>query len=182
MGVLRGLRVDVVSHAVNLGQGAAIQTGITYGVERGAEYFITFDADGQHRVEDALAALREVHAGGCDVACGSRFLGSAVNIPLSRKLLLKAAILLSNLTSKVKLTDVHNGLRAFNRRAALCLDLAQSGMAHASEINSLFAHHGMVVHEVPVQINYTAYSLAKGQSSMNAINILIDLLVGRFLK
>jgi glycosyltransferase involved in cell wall biosynthesis len=182
LSILKGFPVKTVSHSVNLGQGAAIQTGITYSLAQGAEYIVTFDADGQHRVEDALAVLREVHAGGCDVACGSRFLGTAPKIPRARKLLLKAAILFSNLNSRVKLTDAHNGLRAFNRKAALRLDISQSGMAHASEINTLFARHGMVIHEVPVHIDYTEYSLAKGQSSSNAFNILIDLVVGRFLK
>ena len=81
------------------------------------------------------------------------------------------------------MTDAHNGLRALSRKAAASLDLTQSGMAHASEIISqLQGTTGMLIREVPVQIDYTEYSLAKGQSSLNSINILFDLVIGRFLK
>ena len=69
--------MTVVTHHINLGQGAALQTGITFALERGANYIVTFDADGQHRVEDALSALRMLSEGQCDVVCGSRFLGTA---------------------------------------------------------------------------------------------------------
>ncbi len=180
--ILRNSPAQLISHALNLGQGASLQTGISRALALGAEYILTFDADGQHRIEDALAALREVQGGGCDVACGSRFLGSKSNIPRGRRLVLKAAVLFSNITTGTHLTDAHNGLRAFSRKAAAILDISQNGMAHASEITAQLQRNGMVVHEVPVQISYTEYSLSKGQSSLNAINILIDLVVGRFLK
>jgi glycosyltransferase involved in cell wall biosynthesis len=180
--VVKALPATVVTHLINLGQGAALQTGITHALERGASYVVTFDADGQHRVEDAVAAVRVLSEGGCDVVCGSRFLGTSSNIPPVRKVVLKAAVALANATTGARMTDAHNGLRALSRKAASCLDLSQSGMAHASEIISQLRAHKMVIREVPVQIHYTEYSLAKGQSSLNSINILFDLLIGRFLK
>jgi len=180
--VLKGLPVTVVTHHINLGQGAALQTGITHALERGATYIVTFDADGQHRVEDAVSAVRLLREGSCDVVCGSRFLGTGSNVPRVRKMVLKTAVALANLTTGTRMTDAHNGLRALSRRAASCLDLWQSGMAHASEIISQLRAHKMVIREVPVQIHYTEYSLAKGQSSLNSINILLDLVIGRFLK
>jgi polyprenyl-phospho-N-acetylgalactosaminyl synthase len=180
--VLSGLPVTVVKHHINLGQGASLQTGITFALERGASYVVTFDADGQHRPEDALAALRVLDQGGCDIVCGSRFLGTASNVPRLRRVILRAAVGLANLTSGSRMTDTHNGLRALSRAAASCLDISQSGMAHASEIISQLREHNMVIREVPVQILYTEYSLSKGQSSLNSINILVDLVVGRFLK
>ena len=180
--ILKGLPVTVVTHYVNLGQGAALQTGIKHALERGARYIVTFDADGQHRVEDALAAVHMLSEGGCDVVCGSRFLGTTSNVPRTRKIILKAAVRLANLTTGAPMTDAHNGLRALSRKAAACLDLSQSGMAHASEIISQLRQHNMLIREVPVRIDYTEYSLAKGQSSLNSINILLDLVIGRFLK
>lgn len=181
-GLLRSLPVSVATHHINLGQGAALQTGITAALEQGARYIVTFDADGQHRVEDALAGLRLLADGRCDAVCGSRFLGLASNIPPLRKLVLKTAVRFTNLTTGARLTDAHNGLRVLSRRAAACLAISQSGMAHASEIVAQLAQHRMVVREVPVKVNYTAYSLAKGQSSLNAVNIVFDLVIGRFLK
>lgn len=180
--ILKDLSATVVTHHINLGQGAALQTGIKHALERGASCIVTFDADGQHRVEDALAAVQVLGEGGCDVVCGSRFLGTASNVPRARKLVLKAAVGLANLTTGTRMTDAHNGLRALSRKAASCLELSQSGMAHASEIISQLRQHKMQIREVPVQIRYTDYSLAKGQSSFNAINILFDLVIGRFLK
>ena len=180
--VLRGLPVVVVKHQINLGQGASLQTGITFALERGANYIVTFDADGQHRAEDALSALRLLGEGQCDVVCGSRFLGTTSNVPRMRKIILKTAVGLANLTAGTKMTDAHNGLRALSRQAAACLSISQSGMAHASEIMSQLRLHKLRIREVPVQIHYTEYSLAKGQSSLNSINILIDLVIGRFLK
>ena len=180
--VLKETPATIVTHLINLGQGAALQTGITHALERGASYIVTFDADGQHRLEDALQAVRVLSEGGGDAVCGSRFLGTASNVPRIRKFILKAAVGLANLTSGAHMTDAHNGLRALSRKAAASLDLTQSGMAHASEIISQLRTHGMQIREVPVQIHYTEYSLAKGQSSLNAINILVDLFIGRFLK
>lgn len=180
--ILKDLPVTVVTHYINLGQGAALQTGIKHALERGASYIVTFDADGQHRIEDALAAVHMLSEGGCDVVCGSRFLGTTSNVPRTRKIVLKAAVRLANLTTGARMTDAHNGLRALSRKAAACLELSQSGMAHASEIISQLRQHKMLIREVPVQIAYTEYSLAKGQSSLNSINILLDLVIGRFLK
>ena len=180
--VLKPLPVAVVTHPINLGQGASLQTGITYALSMGAGYIVTFDADGQHRVKDAVKAVRALGDKSCDVVCGSRFLGTDSNVPTVRKIVLKTAVGLSNLTSGARMTDAHNGLRALSRKAASCLDLSQSGMAHASELISQLRLHKMLIREVPVQIRYTAYSLAKGQSSLNSINILIDLVIGRFLK
>ena len=180
--ILRGSPAKVITHPLNLGQGAALQTGITFALKRGAAYVVTFDADGQHRVEDAVSAVRLLAAGGCDVVCGSRFLDTASNVPPMRKFLLKAAVAFANATSGAHMTDVHNGLRALNRKAASCLNISQSGMAHASEIISQLRKHDMAIREIPVRIVYTEYSMTKGQSSLNAINILFDLVIGRFLK
>lgn len=182
--VLKGLPIYVISHSLNVGQGAAIQTGITFALKQGAQYIVTFDADGQHRIEDAIAALREVASGCCGAACGSRFLDpqSIQRIPKFRRIVLKLAVIFQNLTSGTRLTDAHNGLRAFNRGAAACINITQDGMAHASQITTQLSEHKIVVREVPVQIDYTEYSLSKGQSSLNAINIVIDLFLGRFMK
>ena len=174
--------VTLLKHSVNLGQGAALQTGITYALQQGAQYVVTFDADGQHMAKDAISMLQELKKGECDVVVGSRFLGKAVNMPISRRWLLKLAILFSNITSGIRLTDTHNGLRALSRKAAQALNFTQNGMAHASEILEQFSQARLVLKEMPVTIQYTEYSLNKGQSAGNTINILIDLVVGRLLK
>jgi polyprenyl-phospho-N-acetylgalactosaminyl synthase len=181
--IARSLPVHLVTHLVNLGAGAAMQTGLTYALNCGADYIVTFDADGQHRVDDAVALLYELASGKCDVVYGSRFLGRpSIGMPATRRCILKAAAWFSRVTTHARLTDAHNGLRGFTRKAAAGLEISQTGMAYASEITSQLVRHGMTIGEIPVEIVYTDYSLAKGQSSLNSVNILLDLVIGRLLK
>src|SRR5215472_14318218 len=172
----------VVRHPINLGQGAALQTGIDYALQQAAEFVVTFDADGQHRaadIERLVAALREARA---DFALGSRFLGHTVALPAARRLLLRAATVFTQLTTGLRLTDTHNGLRAMTRRVASRIRLRQNRMAHASEILAQIAASGLPYVEVPVRIEYTAYSLAKGQRLGDALAILFDLFARRLYR
>jgi glycosyltransferase involved in cell wall biosynthesis len=165
--------VTVVRHAINLGQGAALQTGIEYALRRGARTLVTFDADGQHSVDDipALLAALATH----DVALGSRFLGKAViGASRSRRLLLRAATKLSNRMTGMKLTDAHCGLRAFRASVAPALEITQERMAHASELLRKIHTSGLRVVEVPVTVKYTEHSLRKGQAGLQAVRILFD--------
>jgi len=169
----------LMRHAVNLGQGAALQTGILQALRLGAEVIVTFDADGQHRPEDAWRLAEEVLSGRVDVALGSRFLGSTVGMPRSRRWLLKAAIGLTWLLHGARLTDAHNGLRALSAEAARRIRIRHNGMAHATEIVHQVFQFGLRVVELPVVIVYSSYSLAKGQKMSNSFAILADLLVRR---
>jgi glycosyltransferase involved in cell wall biosynthesis len=173
-----GTGAHLVRHWVNLGQGAALQTGLSYALRRpGARWFVTFDADGQHRVDDAGALVDAVRSGRCDAALGSRFLGAATGLPRRKRLALRAAVALSPAARRLGLTDTHNGLRALGRPVAEGLDITMNRMAHASEIVALLAVGGWRVEEVPVTVHYTDYSRAKGQSLLNGVNILFDLSV-----
>jgi len=169
----------VLRHPINLGQGAALQTGIEFALARGAELIVTFDADGQHRTADVARLIDALEAERADFALGSRFLGSAVNIPPLRRMLLRAATLFTRLTTGLALTDAHNGLRAMTRRGALRIRLRQNRMAHASEILGQIAASGLKYVEVPVTIDYSSYSRAKGQRSGDLIVILLDLFARR---
>lgn len=166
----------LVTHPVNLGQGAALQTGLEYALQQpGAEYFVTFDADGQHRVEDAATLVRTVKGGLADVALGSRFLTEPEHVPWIKRLLLKLVAATSPAARRLHLTDAHNGLRVLDRAAASGLKITMNGMAHASEIVAYLARSRFVVTEVPVTVLYTDYAKAKGQSLINGVNILFDL-------
>jgi polyprenyl-phospho-N-acetylgalactosaminyl synthase len=165
----------VVRHPFNLGQGAALQTGIDHALLHGAWFVVTFDADGQHRVSD-IPRLTDALVGDCaDFALGSRFLGQAPNLPRLRRLLLQGATLLTRLTTGLQVTDTHNGLRAMTRRGAAAIRLRQNRMAHASEYLSQVGSSGLRYVERPVTIDYTDYSLAKGQNIRDAVLILLDL-------
>src|SRR5207302_8419601 len=148
----------VVRHPVNLGQGAALQTGIDCALQNGADIVVTFDADGQHRAADIERLATALRAARADFALGSRFLGHTIALPHARRLLLRAATVFTQLTTGLRLTDTHNGLRAMTRRGAGMIRLRQNRMAHASEILAQIAASGLPYVEVPVRIEYTAYS------------------------
>jgi glycosyltransferase involved in cell wall biosynthesis len=165
----------VVTHPVNFGQGAALQTGIRFALASGAEYIVTFDADGQHRAADIAALIGALKTQHADFALGSRFLGHAPAMPAARRLVLKFATWFTRVTTGLKVTDTHNGLRAMTRRGAGRIALRQNRMAHASELLHQIARSGLGYAEVPVTIHYSAYSLAKGQKLSDALRILVDL-------
>lgn len=168
----------VIRHPVNLGQGAGLQTGIEY--VRGytpAKYLLTFDADGQHRVEDALAMVEQAETENLAIVFGSRFLSSQTQVGWMKRLVLKTAARVTSNRTGMKLTDAHNGLRVLRRDAFEQVNLLQNRMAHASEIVAQLAKTGLPWAEHSVYIRYTDYSKAKGQSLLNSINILTELLI-----
>jgi len=172
--------VAVLRHPINLGQGAALQTGIDYALARGADVIVTFDADGQHRPGDVLRLVEALQRSHADFALGSRFLGnSQETVPPMRRLLLRAATIFTRMTTGLAVSDAHNGLRAMTARGARSIRLYQNRMAHASEILDQIAVSGLSYVEVPVTIDYTRYSLAKGQRASDALVILLDLFARR---
>lgn len=173
----------VVHHVVNLGAGAAMQTGIEFALlDSAATCFVTFDADGQHRPQDADAMVQRLRAGSEDIIIGSRFLGSATGMTGSRRMLLKAGRAFDALSTGVRLTDAHNGLRAFSREFATKINLSFADMAHASELLELIRRSGLTYAEHPVIVRYTDYTRAKGQRSINAVNIAVDVWVSHLLR
>lgn len=177
--VARRCATYALRHVINRGQGAALQTGVEFALRRGAQFIATFDADGQHCVEDIPAVIEPIWRGDCEIVLGSRFLGSAEDIPRTRRLTLKAAVLFTRVVNRVELTDAHNGFRAFSRRAAEQIHITLDRMAHASELIDQIRRCGLPMHEVPVRVRYTPYSLAKGQSTRGALRILFQYLLGR---
>ncbi|MDK1359517.1 glycosyltransferase family 2 protein [Arthrobacter sp. zg-Y1219] len=166
----------VVQHPINLGQGAALQTGIEYALsDPGMTSIVTFDADGQHRVVDAQAMVARLEASEADIVLGSRFLDNRTQISKAKRLVLKTAAIQSRLATGMNLTDAHNGLRAMNRDVASRLHLTQNRMAHASELVNQLAVMKPHWVEHPVEIIYTDYSKSKGQSLLNSVNILAEL-------
>lgn len=172
----RAAGADIVRHPINLGQGAALKTGLEYALSKsGAKYFVTFDSDGQHRVVDAQKMVVRLAQEPLDVVIGSRFLDGRTKPGLLKHIVLKAAVQFQRISTGMKLTDAHNGLRAFNRHAAKSINIQQNRMAHASEIVSEISRNRLRYAEEPVFIVYTDYSRAKGQSLWNSVNILSEL-------
>ncbi|MCH7549787.1 MAG: glycosyltransferase family 2 protein [Candidatus Krumholzibacteriota bacterium] len=182
--ILERLGVHALRHPVNLGQGAALQTGMTYALLRGADVVVHFDADGQHRSEDIATLLEPIFSGEVDVVLGSRFLRSsdAREVPPGRRVVLRCARVINGLLTGVWLSDAHNGFRALNRHAAESIYLLENRMAHASEILLQIRRSHLRYVERPTTIAYTEYSQEKGQSAWNGVRIVIDLVLRRIFR
>ena len=178
---LKGL--TVLRHKINLGQGAAIQTGLEYALKKGASYIVTFDGDGQHDASDIPSLLKPLENGEAEISLGSRFItNGSHNATTGRKRVLKTGRLVNYFFTGLLLTDSHNGFRAFTRQAAAKFKLRENRMAHATEILSVIRKKKITYKEVPVRINYTSYSKNKGQSSMNSIRIFFDLVLHKLFE
>lgn len=166
----------VLSHKVNRGQGAALQTGNEHALGSGAKIIVHFDADGQFNPGDIAGAVDRMSIGNLDVVLGSRFLDRRSNIPFFKKFfILPISRLINNFFTGLKLSDVHNGFRVLNFRAADKIKITQDGMAHNSQIPRLIKEHNLNYEEYPVQVFYEE----NGQGIAGGFKILYDLLIDK---
>lgn len=174
--ICRRAGARLVQHPINLGQGAALRTGLEYGLrDLSALSFVTFDADGQHDLDDVDVMVQTLDSEPVDIVFGSRFLDARTLLPPAKRAVLRMAVAYSRMSTKLALSDTHNGLRVFTREVAAALRLEINGMAHASELLVIVAEEKFRYTEVPVHIRYTDYSRGKGQPLINSVNILSDM-------
>jgi glycosyltransferase involved in cell wall biosynthesis len=181
--VIKHLPVFVLWHRVNLGQGAALRTGIEYALSKKADYIVTFDADGQHNPGDIDHLLQPLLTSNFDLTIGSRFMSASKhNMPLKRKILLQFARYINFLFTGLLLSDACNGMRAMSGSAAEAIDIQETGMAHSTEILSKIRKRKLRLLEVPVKINYTGYSLKKGLNIWSSFRIFFEILLNKIFK
>jgi glycosyltransferase involved in cell wall biosynthesis len=142
---------------------------------------ITFDSDGQHNPADIPKLIKPILNDSADIVLGSRFLNDDTKVPFVRKLILKAGVLFTNTTSKIKLTDTHNGFRALGRKAINSIKITHRGMEHASDIINEITKNKLRYQEAPVKIIYTDYSINKGQASIGFIKMGIKIILHKIL-
>ncbi len=175
----------VLRHVINRGQGAALKTGIDYAILQKAKFIVTFDADGQHRVEDLERMVTPVWENKCDITIGSRFLSKRAvrEMPLSRRIILKIGVIILFFFYGVIMTDAHNGFRVMNRRAAKKIEIVCDRMAHASEIVEEIHRKKLRYKEIPVIINYNEYTLKHGHGSfVGGIKVAFNMLVKKIAR
>ncbi|MEC3880614.1 glycosyltransferase family 2 protein [Parapedobacter sp. 10938] len=181
-GDIADLPVYYVRHGVNLGQGAALQTGIEFAARMGGDTFVTFDADGQHNENDIVGLITALRREKLDVVFGSRFMTAGSNVPWSRKIILKGAIWVNYLFTGIRMTDAHNGLRVFNTNAVPAFRFRENRMAYATELLLNMKANRLTFGERPVKISYTGYSLQKGQRNIDSLFVLKDLIIHKILR
>lgn len=177
--IAKSTGITVLKHIINRGQGAALQTGMSYALLKDADYIIHFDADNQHNPKEIKSMLEPIMKKEVDATLGSRFLKKQ-KIPFFRKLMLKGGILAIFVFYRVKLSDAHNGFRAFSNSAARKILIQSDRMEHASEIIEQIKSKKITYKEIPVTIKYTKETLKygrKGQGSFDSIKILLKMLM-----
>jgi len=165
-----------LKHIINRGQGAALETGNKFAIKNGAEIIVHFDADGQHNAKEISQLIMPIKEGRVQACLGSRFLRKQ-DIPLKKRIVLRGAILIIWAMYGIKLTDAHNGFRAFSRKALKKINITTDKMEHASEIVEEIKLKKIKYIEIPVTINYNSYAMEKGQKISNSINILIKMIL-----
>ena len=153
--IAEGLGAIVINHEKNLGYGAAIKSILNKGVDINADVLVTFDADGQHRVDDIRSIIEPILNKDADIVIGSRFLGqNDKNIPAYRKAGIKTITSITNLSTDVKITDSQSGYRAYNKQVLKDIIPSESGMGVSTEILIKANKKGFKIVEVPIVILY----------------------------
>ncbi|MBN8824533.1 MULTISPECIES: glycosyltransferase family 2 protein [unclassified Spirosoma] len=181
---VRDLPIYYLRHDINLGQGAALQTGMDFALQQGADIVVHFDADGQHNPADIDRFISVLKDQKVDIVLGSRFMrqDDFLAIPRLRRLLLRVARIVNGLLTGLWLSDAHNGFRVMNRQALRSIQLKENRMAHATEILMQIRRKHLHFIECPTHIIYTDYSQVKGQRWQGAIDILIDVFINKYFR
>lgn len=150
------LGATVIRHSKNRGYGAAINSLFLKAKELESDVFLTFDADGQHRIEDIPILIDPIIKNQVDLVIGSRFLNTrSEEMPNYRKVGIKIITKITNLSIKEKLTDSQSGFRAYSRNALQQITPADDGMGVSTEILIKASNLELKIAEVPIKVNYS---------------------------
>lgn len=177
--IARDEGVVLTRHILNCGLGAALSTGLAMARSLGADAAVTIDADGQLFAEDIKAVLKPLTDNHADVVIGSRFLSTENTIPFIRRCYNRIGNLITWALFGVWTSDSQSGIRAFNRAALESITIRCSRMEVSSEFFDEIKKKNMRWDEVPIRVQYTAYSLSKGQSFSHGVRTVLRLALRR---
>ncbi len=152
--ISKELGAIVISHEKNLGYGAAIKSIFFKAKEMNIDILVTFDADGQHKVDDINKVTEPIKNNEADIVIGSRFLGKNDNVPKYRKLGIKVITGLTNATVGSKISDAQSGFRAYSNNVLKNLNPSEQGMGISTEILIKASKQNFRIAEVPIEILY----------------------------
>lgn len=180
--VVQKEKVILLTHAVNLGKGAALKTGFEYTLKHNFRYLITSDADGQHSAKDVQEIANTIQHQNVEIVLGSRFINTKFHkkTPLSRRIYNKIANMITFITEGIKVSDSQCGLRGYTIKTVAAMNLKSRGLEVDSEILGEVRKHKLQFTEVPITPIYTKYSLSKGQSFLKGLETFYGLLIKEF--
>ena len=149
------LGATVVNHSKNLGYGAAIRSIFLKAKEMNSDILVTFDADGQHRIEDIEKVIQPIMENKTDIVIGSRFLNKEKDqVPEYRKVGIKIITKVTNASIHQKITDSQSGFRAYSKKVLEKLTPSDVGMGISTEILIKSSKMEFKISEVPIKILY----------------------------
>lgn len=160
-------------HPINRGLGATLKTGIEACLKKNAELMVTFDADGQHDPDDILPVCLPIIKGEADAVIGVREFN---DMPLVKKISNQLMNLITWIFYGAHVKDSQSGLRAFNKKAALALDIESREYDISSEIIREIKNKNLRMEEVPIKTIYTDYALSKGTNLKVGLKILVKMI------
>jgi glycosyltransferase involved in cell wall biosynthesis len=166
---------QVVQHIINLGAGAATQTGIVWALQKGAEIIVTLDADHQHFPEDIPRLINRLTNSHSEIVIGSRFLRTENHIPLSRIWFNRVGNWINFLITGLWVTDSQSGMKAFTAEFAACVEIRMDGFEFCIELIRYASHHKFHLEEIPIRVRYTPDTLSKGQNFFSGLRMLARL-------
>jgi len=166
----------VLRHTLNRGLGGAIGTGLAYAKNYKFDVAVTIDADGQHDPRDIRRVIGPIVENKADVVIGTRT-KYAHEVPLDRRVMIKVSNWLTYLLFGFRTNDSLSGFRAFSRKALDNIHIKTQRMEVSNELFSQIKRNRLKYSEVPISVSYTEYSRSKGQTNMNALNVLTKLLL-----
>jgi glycosyltransferase involved in cell wall biosynthesis len=174
-------QVKLVNHIMNSGAGAAIRTGLSYARDRGYQYAVTMDADGQHDSVDTSRVVKALMNDESDIVIGSRLI-DAEGMPWYRVVLNKGGGLFTFILFGIFVKDSQSGLRGFSRKALEKITFHSNNYTYNSELMWRIKQNRLQVKEIPIKAIYSEYSLSKGQTNWEVVHIVRELLKYRFLE
>ncbi|KKT75192.1 MAG: Glycosyl transferase family 2 [Candidatus Peregrinibacteria bacterium GW2011_GWA2_44_7] len=172
--------VIVLRHVMNRGLGGALGTGLQAAKELKVDIAVTFDADGQHAVEDIRKVLEPIQKGEADVVIGSRLMNPE-GMPWFRQLFNYVGNFMTFALFGLWVSDSQSGLRGFSKKALGKIQIRTNHMEVSSEIIREIRVNELRLREVPIRAIYTDYSLSKGQSLFVGVKTLFKLIMHRLM-
>ena len=170
----------LITHPINRGTGAAVQTGLVYAFQKGFSNAVLMDSDGQHLPKDIFRLLKKMRETQADIVIGNRFSREQNEVPIRRIIYNQIANIFTNIFCKKNYPDTQSGFRLLNRKAIETIHLHNRGFGFCSEMLIQAERANLQVKFTPIQVLYTDYSLSKGQNLVQGIrtakSILWDLI------
>jgi glycosyltransferase involved in cell wall biosynthesis len=170
-------QIFVVSHVINRGLGAALKTGMVVALNKGAEYIVTFDADGQHEIADIPKVCKPLQDGEADVVIGAR---PFEDMPISKSFANYIMNALTLIFYGRNVKDSQSGLRAFTAHAADVINIVSRGYGVSSEFIKEISDKKLRLAEVTITTIYTPETQNKGTDAIVGLKILTKMVIDLF--